>query len=99
MSGMTVPEEVRAYADAVHQRLVGPLGAGDQRDRFSVLDSHHAAAAPQIKLPNVTLEVRFADPRRLGEVHEEALVECMDQQRHIIGATESIGDHRAGYSW
>jgi hypothetical protein len=90
---MTLSPMIRMDGDPVDEGTARPLGADQDADRVGARERDHAAAAPDLKVADPSLEPRRRDRRFVRAVRRPAAVQRVDQQRDVVRAAESICGH------
>src|SRR4051812_4801034 len=90
MTAMALPEMIRMDRDLVNEGAGRPLGADQDADRVGAREGDHAAAAPDLKLADGSLERRRRHRRLAGKVRRPAAVQRIDEEPDVIGTAEPV---------
>src|SRR4029079_15409681 len=105
MTAMTLSQMIGMDGDLVDQRSRGPLGADQDADRVGASKRNHAAAAPDLKVADRSLERGRRHGRLVRKVRSPAAVQRVDEKPNVIGTTKTIATHlclraqRSGETW
>ena len=90
MMAMTLPPMIGMDRDLVDKRAVRPFGADQDADRIAAREGDHAAAAPDLKVTDRSLERRRRHRRLVGKVRRPAAIQRVDEQPDVVRAAEAI---------
>ena len=90
---MTLSAMIRMDGDPVDEGTGRPLGADQDADRVGSRERHHAAAAPDLKVADRSLERRRRHRRLVGIVRRPAAIQRVDEQRDVVRAAEAVCGH------
>ena len=84
------------HGDPVDERPGRPLGADQDADRIGAGEGDHAAAAPDLQVADRLLERSRRDRRLVSKVRRPAPIQRVDEKRHVVRTTETVGRQPMG---
>src|SRR3954471_15393505 len=90
MATMTLAQMIWMNCEPVDEGRRRSLRANQDGDRVGPREGDHAAAAPDLKVANRSLERRRRHRRLAGNVRRPAAIQCVNKQLDVVGATESV---------
>jgi hypothetical protein len=90
---MTLSPMIGMDGDLVDEGTGRPLGADQDADRVSAREGDHAAAAPDLKVPDRSLERSRRFRRLLGKVRRPAAIQCVNEKSDVVRAAKSVRAH------
>jgi hypothetical protein len=79
--------------DLVDEGTCRSLGADQDADRVGASKRNHAAAAPDLKIADRSLERSRRYGRLVGKVRSPAAIQRVDEKPDVIGTAKPIGTH------
>ena len=90
---VTLSSMIGMDGDLVNQSAGRPLGADHDADRGGAREGDHAAAAPDLQVPDRSLERGRSHLRLVGHVRSPAAIQRVNEQADIVGAAEAVRRH------
>ena len=94
VAAVTLPSMIGMDGDLVNEGTGRPLGANLDGYRSGARESDHAAAAPDLEVPDRSLERRRSHLRLVGHVRGPAAIQRVNEQTDVVRAAEAICGHR-----
>ena len=90
MAAMPLSPMLGMNGDLVDAGTRRPLGADQDADRVRAREGDHTAAAPHLKIADRLLERGRRHERLVGKVRGPAVIQRVDEKRHVVRAAEAI---------
>jgi hypothetical protein len=87
---MTLSQVIGMDGNPVDEGTGRPLGADQDRNRIGAREGDHAAAAPDLQIPNRPLESRRRHRRLAGEVRRPAAIQCVDEKPDVVSTAKPV---------
>jgi hypothetical protein len=79
--------------DLVDEGSGRTLGTDQDADRIGAREGDHAAAAPDLKITDRSLERRRRHRGLVGKVWSPAAIQRVDEQRDVVSSAETVRAH------